>query len=269
MEDDIRTGVEESAVAGQEETPFTKEDFMDTPGVDRPAATEQEAVEGEVAEQTEESTQSETVEKAFAERLKHATKKIREEVKEELIREFAQQQPQQPQQQEIPPLPEDVAERMADRYGTTPEMFRALYYQQAKLNRQQEDLRRIAQQSYERDEHSQARAYAEEVRKQNPAAPEWDDNRLQRFRENYYRDYGVVLSWRDTYRQIVADEALNPETYQKITRSAQQEAIKKITSRDRDTVQIQGQSARKRAVGDLSDEEFDRLLEEAKEGKYL
>lgn len=273
MEDDIRTGVEEPAAAGQEETLFTKEDFMDEPGVEDPVAAEQEEVEDEAVEQPR--TEDDTIEKAFAARLKHATEKIREEVKAELMQELAQRQEgqaaQQPQaqQQEIPPLPDDVADDLADKYGTTPEVIRVWYGQQAKINQQEKLIQGLVQQFYEREDYAQAKAYADEVRARNPAAPEWDENRLRKFRDDYYKQYGTLLSWRDSYRQLVAEEALKPETYQRIARSTQQETIKKITSRDRDTVQIKSASVRKRTISDLSNEEFERLLEQAKEGKYL
>jgi len=266
MEDDIRTGVEEPAVAGQgEDTLFDKEDFMDEPDV-KPDSKPEEQDAPEQPEQPE--SQDDSVEKAFAERLKHATKKIREEVKEELMREF-QQQPQPHTQEVIPPLPEDAAEVLADKYGTTPEVVRAMYAQQALINRQSKEMQRIAYQIQEREEYANAKDYAAKIKKQNPAAPDWDDGRLQDFREKYYKQYGTVLSWRDTYRQVVAEEALNPETYQKIVRRTQQETIGKITSKDKDTVQVQGQTVKKRTVNDLSDEEFEIFLEEAKEGKYI
>jgi hypothetical protein len=267
MPDDIQSGVEGPAAAGQDSL-FTKEDFMNDSGVEEAAVAEQE--EGEVVEeeQVEVPQDEDTVEKAFAERLKHATKKIREEVKDEIMREFAQQRPQQ-QTQEIPQLPEAEAERLADLYGLSPEAVRVMYVQQAEINRQKEVLQQIARQNYERDEYSQAKAYANAVRVKNPNAPEWDDQQLKEFREDYYKQYGTALSWRDTYRQMVAEEALNPATYQKITRQAQQETIKKIAAKDKDTVKIQGQTARKPSVDDLSDAEFEKLLEEAKQGKYV
>jgi hypothetical protein len=261
------TGVEETAAAGQD-TLFTKEDFMGT-GVEESAVAEQE--EPEETEATEpdvtepEETQEEAVEKAFAARLKHATEKIREEVKGEIMREITQKQPQGG----FPPLPQEEAERLADQYGTSPEVIRAMYAQQALLNRQAQDMQKIAYQIQAQEEYARARSYADAVRKQNPNAPKWDESKLKEFRDDYYKQYGVTLSWRDTYRQLVAEEALNPATYQKIARSVQQETIKKIAAKDKDTVKIQGHPARKPNVNDLSDAEFEKLLEEAKQGKYV
>lgn len=263
------TGVEETAAAGQD-TLFTKEDFMGT-GVEEAAAAEQveteeapEVIPEEAPEVTEE-TQEEAVEKAFAARLKHATEKIREEVKGEIMREIAQKQPQGG----FPPLPQEEAERLADQWGTSPEVVRMMYVQQAILNQQKNMIQDIALRNQERDEYVQARSYADQARKANPNAPEWDEDRLKAFREDYQRTYGVTLSWRDTYRQIVAEDALNPETSKRIARSVQQETIKKIAAKDKDTVKIQGQPARKPSVDDLSDAEFEKLLEEAKQGKYV
>lgn len=260
------TGVNEPAAAEQEPL-FTKEDFMDT-GVEEPVAAEQDEVEEEIQEQVEpQESQEEAVEKAFAARLRHATDKIREEVKQELMQEF--QREQQVPQDEIPPLPEEEAERMADQYGMSPETVKILYAQQAQIARQKQSMEQIAYQIREREEYAQARAYADGIRKKNPNAPEWDEQRLVEFRENYQKQYGVPLTWRDTYRQLAAEDALNPATYQKIARSAQQETIKKITAKDKDTVQVKGRSAKKRSVADLTDAEFEKLLEDAKQGKYV
>lgn len=261
------TGVNDPAVAGQEPL-FTKEDFT---GVEETAAAEQveteetpEVIPEEAPEVTEE-TQEEAVEKAFAARLKHATEKIRDEVKEELMRELTPPQPTQ----DIPPLAREEAELLADKYGTTPEVVSAMYVQQGLLNRQAEMIQQIARQNQERDEYLKARSYVDEVRRKNPNALEWDEDRLKAFREDYQRTYGVTLSWRDTYRQIVAEDALNPETSKRIARSVQQETIKKIAAKDKDTVKIQGHPARKPNVNDLSDAEFEKLLEDAKQGKYV
>jgi len=144
-----------------------------------------------------------------------------------------------------------------------------MYAQQALLNRQAQDMQKIAYQIQAQEEYARARSYADAVRKQNPNAPKWDESKLKEFRDDYYKQYGVTLSWRDTYRQLVAEEALNPATYQKIARSVQQETIKKIAAKDKDTVKIQGHPARKPNVNDLSDAEFEKLLEEAKQGKYV
>lgn len=265
MPDDIQSGVEGPAAAGQEPL-FTKEDFMDT-GVEEPVV-EQDEVEEEPQEQVEpQESQEEAVEKAFAARLKHATDKIREEVKEELMQEMTQRQA--PPQGDIPSLPHEEAERLADQYGTSPEVVRAMYAQQALIARQQQDMQKISGQIREQEDYVAGRSYADAVRKGNPNAPAWDEDKLRAFREDYHRTYGVALSWRDTYRQMVAEEALNPATYQKITRQAQQETIKKIAAKDKDTVKIQGQTARKPNVDDLSDAEFEKLLEDAKQGKYV
>ena len=267
MPDDIQSGVEGPAAAEQEPL-FTKEDFMNDSGVEETAVAEQDEVEKEQQEQVEpQESQEEAVEKAFAARLKHATDKIREEVKQELMQEF--QREQQVPQDEIPPLPEEEAERMADQYGMSPETVKILYAQQAQIARQKQSMEQIAYQIREREEYAQARAYADGIRKKNPNAPEWDEQRLVEFRENYQKQYGVPLTWRDTYRQLAAEDALNPATYQKIARSAQQETIKKITAKDKDTVQVKGRSAKKRSVADLTDAEFEKLLEEAKQGKYV
>lgn len=260
------TGVNEPAAAEQEPL-FTKEDFMDT-GVEEPVAAEQDEVEEEIQEQVEpQESQEEAVEKAFAARLRHATDKIREEVKQELIQEM--QQGQQTPQEDIPVLPEEEAVRLADQYGASPEMIRALYAQQVLINRQTQDMQQIAHKIREQEEYTQARSYADSVRAQNPNAPAWDEKKLSAFREDYQRQYGVSLSWRDTYRQFVAEEALKPETYQKIARDAQQETINKITARDKETVQVRGKSAKKRSVSDLTEDEFQRLVEDAKMGKFI
>ena len=211
------------AAAGQEETLFTKEDFMDEPGVEDPVAAEQEEVEDEAVEQPR--TKDDTIEKAFAARLKHATEKIREEVKAELMQELAQRQEGQvaqqlqAQQQEIPLYRMMLQMIQPDKYGTTPEVIRVWYGQQAKINQQEKLIQGLIQQFYEREDYAQAKAYADEVRARNPAAPEWDENRLRKFRDDYYKQYGTLLSWRDSYRQLFAEEALKPETYQRIARS--------------------------------------------------
>ena len=270
------TGVEN--VPAAEEPMYTKEDFVNEE-VEEIEETEEEVeeVQEEPQEEPQEETQEpqESNERAFAERLKHATKKIREEVRQEIMEELQQTQQAQPttqpnyQNTNVPVLPNEEAERLADQYGTTPEVIRGMYAQQAMLNRQAEMLQRITMDSYERDEKAQARAYAEEVQGNNPLAPKWDEKRLMEFKKDYEKQYGARLTWRDTYRQLVAEEALSGKKYQESIRAAQQDTLKKITSKDKDTVQIKGKTAIKPSIADLSDEEFERFLVEAEEGKYI
>ena len=184
------------------------------------------------------------------------------------MREIAQRQASQPQG-EIPPLSDEDAERFGDMWGISAESVKLHYNQQAAINRQAQDIQRLANMLREQEEYTQARSYADSVRAQNPNAPAWDEKKLSAFREDYQRQYGVSLSWRDTYRQFVAEEALKPETYQKIARDAQQETINKITARDKETVQVRGKSAKKRSVSDLTEDEFQRLVEDAKMGKFI
>lgn len=273
MSEELLTGVEmqDDPAAGdqqEEEDIFGLEDTG-----------EEETQEDAASEEAETTTEDESTEKAFAARLRKEREKIARETEERLRQEYEakyqqiQQQQQTQQQQYIPPqapppLPRQQLEDLADQLGVTIETANAMYHQQWLINQQNEAIRR--QEEYLRrmadnTSKSEALKAIEQRRKVNPNLPEPDETRLQQIRQEYKGKYGYDLPWEEAYEKLVAQEAISGN----LTRTAQQRVINDITARGRKTVQAgKGGRAKKPSIEDMSKEDFEALVEQAKAGKF-
>ncbi len=265
---DEHTGVvEESAAGAEEEFDLEALLFGDTEetGEEPEGDTdpEVEAEQGEVELPTEDAS------KAFAKKWSAEKSKIRDEVREEVMRELRQQTTTTPQEQErgAPQhreLSTEELEKMAQEFDTSPSVMRILHQQQMMINRQAEDAKRAAHMSRERSEYQGARKYAEEVAAQNPTMPQWDNDKIQDYRLQHYKQYGISLPWKEAYRMQIADAVMSGE----VTRQAQQEVIQNIQKRDTASPKIKSQSTQRMTVDDLTKEQFEAMLEDAKAGKF-
>ena len=248
---------------------------------DDPAAGDQQEEEdifGLGADAGEEETQGEAEtgafedepnEKAFAARLRKEREKIAQEIEERLRQEYeAKQQQQQYTPPQPPPLPRQQLEDLADQLGVTIETANAMYHQQWLINQQNEAIRR--QEEYLRrmadnTSKSEALKAIEQRRKVNPNLPEPDETRLQQIRKEYKGKYGYDLPWEEAYEKLIAQEAISGN----LTRTAQQKVINDITARGRKTVQAgKGGRAKKPSIEDMSKDDFEALVEQAKAGKF-
>lgn len=215
--------------------------------------------------------------KAFAAKLTKERERIERETEERLRKEYearyAQQQPTKPTEQQYkgdapPPLPREHLEKLADDIGVTPEAANAMYYQQWRLNKQDEQYKETQEYLRSmRDKSAKLEALQvlEKKRAKNPGLPEVNEKRLQEVREDYRKRTGYELPWEDAYDKLVAQEAMSG----KFQRQTEQETIGKITSRNKATIQAgKGGHAKKPDIWDMPAEEWNKLVEEAKAGKY-
>jgi len=256
---DEHTGVEEQPVAG---VGFDLEKILfGETGVE----------EGEsAADSADQKTDDlpDDVSKAFAARLADEREKIRKELKDELLTEMSQRT-QQPAQQVQQPVYKDYTdeqlEELADRYDTSPAMVKKLLEQEQKTELLYMEQRRNAQIIREQNEYRDAKQYAEQLVQQTSALPAWDDTKVDQYRQNHWKQTGVVLPWKDAYRLIISDAVLAGD----IKRKTEQDTIKNITKRSEETNTLQQPSTkRKPSIGDLSKDEFDAFIKEAKTGKW-
>ncbi len=258
MLNDEYTGVESAPAAGEqaEQQDFSGALPAGETGVEEPAAAGQEREEGTGEER---GFDEDRVEKAFARRLAHEREKIKRELEEELRRQFEAQR----QQESL----EERARKLADELMITPEAAKLILQQEERFKQQEERLKELATQYYMmRDDNDKVRveAMVNERRKTNPYLPPFDEEKVLDVRMQYYNKYGVLPTWEDAYNLYVAAKLSTGE----FGRVAEQQAIQKITGRNRVNVQV-GKAAQpeKRDIWSLSDEEFERLKEEAKQGK--
>lgn len=276
MSEELLTGVEmqDDPAAGDQQE---EEDIF---GLSEDTG-EEETQEDAASEEAETGAfEDESNEKAFAARLRKEREKIAQETEERLRQEYEAkyqqiQQQQQTQQQRYippsqtpPPLPRQQLEDLADQLGVTIETANAMYHQQWLINQQNEAIRR--QEEYLRrmadnTSKSEALKAIEQRRKVNPNLPEPDETRLQQIRKEYKRKYGYDLPWEEAYEKLIAQEAISGN----LTRTAQQKVINDITARGRKTVQAgKGGRAKKPSIEDMSKDDFEALVEQAKAGKF-
>jgi hypothetical protein len=288
MSDDLFTGVDDQDVsaAGEQGIDETQEqdteeqeeslfDFGDYTGADDDAAAGQDAGNQAVIVQDDDP-----VEKAFAKRLAAEREKIRRELEEQ----YQQQQPQQGgylgqqqsypqgyqqiQQSGPPPLPQEQLENLADQLGVTTEAAYAMYHQQWLIEQQNQAIQQQRQETLRlADERAKiaAKNRAEAQRKKNPNLPEFDESKLTKLRTEYQKRTGLTLPWDDVYQLHVANEAMSGN----LSRAVEQAAIANITSRNKTNIQAgRGGTAKKPSIEDLPKEQFEKLVEQAKQGKF-
>lgn len=276
MSEELLTGVEmqDDPAAGDQQE---EEDIF---GLSEDTG-EEETQEDAASEEAETGAfEDESNEKAFAARLRKEREKIAQETEERLRQEYEAkyqqiQQQQQTQQQRYippsqtpPPLPRQQLEDLADQLGVTIETANAMYHQQWLINQQNEAIRR--QEEYLRrmadnTSKSEALKAIEQRRRGNPNLPEPDEARMLQIRQEYKGKYGYDLPWEEAYEKLVAQEAISGN----LTRTAQQKVINDITARGRKTVQAgKGGRAKKPSIEDMSKDDFEALVEQAKAGKF-
>lgn len=264
---DEYTGVNEGSVAESPGAETAEEPIFDfstegeETGVEEtPAAEESIFEESTQSEEPEEESEEARVEVAFAKRLAQEKEKIKKELEEEFQQKFGQPQmpaySQQPQE-----TVEQMAERLADEWMVTPEVAMAYILQQQQLQQVS------AQLNYIRDNEEKLKAInkIEAQRKNNPYLPDFDEEKVIDKRVTYYQQYGVLPSWEDAYKMYIADAV----TEGNIVKNIEQKTISQISGRDKTNVQV-GKAAvpKKKTIEDLSDAEFERLKEQAKQGLY-
>ncbi len=277
MEEKDLTGVEEQAPdAGGQEESFEEEDIFGSY-----EETDEDTADNEGEEETTEPEDEDDAKvdpKAFAAKLSKERERIERETEERLRREFeAKLKPQQTQSQSNepqykgdapPPLRREDLDKLADDLGTTPETANAMYHQQWLLNKQAEETRRTREYlETMRDNNSKFEALRnlEKQRSSNPGLPEVDEQKLQQIRDDYRKQTGYSLPWEDAYEKLIAKEVMSGS----LKRKAEQETIGKITARNKATIQAgKGGQAKRPSIDELPSDEFNRLVEEAKLGKY-
>ena len=254
------TGVESAPVAGeqqaqqQEEQPGFDFSFLEeeSSGVEEPAAAGQEGEQGE----------DQRVEQAFAKRLAQETKKIKQELEQEFQQRYQQpmyQPPVQPLQQPQPSL-EERAAKLAEEWMITPEAAKAFILQQERNDYLERKLL-LTEDNIAKNE---AKAAIERQRANNPHLPSFNEQELLNIRLREYNRYGIMPSWEDAYDKYIAENVKKGE----ITKNIEQQAISRITGRDKVNVQVgRAEQPRKRDAWDLSEEEFKIALEKAKRGE--
>ncbi len=264
---------------GEEEIEYEEEEES---GVDEPADAGQEEEEIEEEEEGEEEEEERVDPKAFAKKLKKDRQKLKEEVLQELKEEGivprdakstpeTQQQPQQPAQQR-PRVSREQIDRIADQLSITPELARVLVDQQTALDQQSNYIRRLEGQLQDVGENStkgEVKLEIEEERKEKPYLPEWNEKEISKIRKEYRDSYGVTLPWRDAYEKYVAKETMSGNLPSNLTRKAEQETLKNVSRRKGSSIKSSGtkKKAKKPSYADMSQEEFERHVKEAKSGK--
>ncbi len=269
------TGVEELEPVAevQEEEVVEEEDLfaIETGEEEEPdAEVEEEGVE-------EEGFANEKTEVAFAKRLAKEKEKLRAEITEELRADLGSQQAGQEshqqygQQQNQQPMNQaqltNYIDDLATKWATTPEVVWAMYNQQQSINQQRQLMERTQtymNQLQDNSTKSETKLAIEAQRKANPLLPEWNDAKLSAIRNEYQKKHGTLPTWEDAYMSHVAKEAMAGT----LSRQAQQATIKNITKRDRSSVKANKGGAKKPSLDDMSSADFNRLIEDAKEGKF-
>ena len=245
-------------------------------GVDDSADAGQEEEEGD--DEEEEKVDP----KAFAKKLKKDRQKLKDEVLQELKEEGivpkdikstpeTQQQPQP--QQRRPSVSREQIDRIADQLSITPELARVLVDQQTALDQQSSYIRRLEGQLQDVDENStkgEVKLGIEEERKEKPYLPEWNEKEISKIRKEYRDNHGGTLSWRDAYEKYVAKETMSGNLPSNLTRKAEQDTLKNVKRRKGSSIKSSGtkKKAKKPSYADMSQEEFERHIKEAKSGKF-
>ena len=251
MKEQVITGEETTPAAGEQETEVDL--FSESETGEETAAAEQ----GTQTEQPQEQFTDTRTEQAFAKRLAAEREKIRRE----LEAEFKPQPKQTPQED-----PDKVVEKLADDLMITPEAARVILQQQMTLDQMRSSMGDI----HDRASKAEAKMVIEQQRKTNQHLPAFDESKLAAVRKDYFDRYGTVLAWEDTYRHYVAQEAMSGNLFTAAAHQAEQRAIANISGRNNATVQAGKGGSAKRAtdVWGMPDQDFAKLVEDAKQGKF-
>ena len=280
-------GVEENIPAAEEEMDYNFL-FEEESGVDDdlPDAEEEEQDGEEIEEDPEEDLEEDLEEeeefddktsKAFAKRLAAKEAQIEARLRDQITRDIQSQQQSSPYQQPQYQQPRQTApqvsmkeqiDKLADELAMTPEAVQILYQQQLMINQQAQQIqeaRQMFQEDRDTTSRSQAKLDIEKQRKINPWLPEFSEGRLSDIRKQYQQQTGVTLPWKDAYKQLIAEEALSGN----LNRSVQQDTLKKVSKRNKKSVKVKtSQPVKKTNLDDLTDEEFEKLIQRAKDGDF-
>ncbi len=277
MEEQVTSGVENAPAAAEQnestESEFDLEKLLfgeaDEPGEDVQDAADpvDEPEQGKSVEP--EGDLPEDASKAFAKKWAAEKEKLEESIRTKVLSEIEERTRTTPTEQnqgagEFKELTAEQLEKLAEEFEVSPKVANILYQQQQMINRQLEDSKRRTQLDRERTEYGDSRKHVDQLRSTNPSLPEWDDDRLRHFRNEHYRHYGTTLPWNAAYQMMVANAVVSGD----LTRQAQQDVINKIQKRENDSVTIKAPSTNKKTISDLSPDEFTKLKEEVKLGKY-
>lgn len=267
----VNTEVEAPAAGEQQSNELDLESLLFG---DQSETGEKEEVAAEPAETEEQVSEAqelptEDASKAFAAKWSAEKNKLRDEVRSEVMAEIQQQTQTTPQQQaqgapHYRELSQDELNKLADEFETSPAVVRILHQQQQLLNQQAVENRRMTRMTRERAEYTEAQKFAENLVRDNPSLPKWDDKKIHDYRMAHYKKYGTTLPWAEAYRGFIADAVLSGD----FSRQTQQETIKKITERDTQSAPLKPTATPKPTISDLTDEQFDKLRAEVLEGKY-
>jgi hypothetical protein len=277
-DEDVKTtsGVEAEATAvpaaGEQEIDIEKLLFgeEENTGVEEEGAADpnDEAVV-EAEEKPKEVKLPEDASKAFATKLAAEKDKMRDEIRSEIMQEIERTKNTPEQQRQGAPayqgLSEEEIEKLADDLDASPKLVRVVYEQQMRINQQEEINRKMTAQVRDRSEYESAKTFAQEMVAKNETMPVFDDKVLHNYRMKYYQEHaGATLPWKEAYKMLVADTVMSGD----LTREAQQAAIEQIKERDKTTVGLKSPAAQKPTIDDLPSDQFNKLVEEAKSGKY-
>lgn len=240
----------------------------DNSGVDKQKDAASESQESEQQEGQGDEL-PEDASKAFAKKLNAEREKIREEERQKIQEEIRQrtETTQQEQQQGAPQhrqMPQEEIERLAEQYEVSVPFMQFMINQQQQNQQLQQKLRERDMRDRERSEYLQAKEFANELKGQNSSLPDWDDKQLDTYRKQYYKRYGAILPWKEAYQMSIADAVTSGE----LTRQTQQDTIKNIQEREEQSTNIKSPSPKRMTIMDLPKDRFDKMVEDAKLGKY-
>jgi len=240
----------------------------DNSGVDKQKDAASESQESEQQEGQGDEL-PEDASKAFAKKLNAEREKIREEERQKIQEEIRQrtETTQQEQQQGAPQhrqMPQEEIERLAEQYEVSVPFMQFMINQQQQNQQLQQKLRERDMRDRERSEYLQAKEFANELKGQNSSLPDWDDQQLDAYRKQYYKRYGAILPWKEAYQMSIADAVTSGE----LTRQTQQDTIKNIQEREEQSTNIKSPSPKRMTIMDLPKDQFDKMVEDAKLGKY-
>lgn len=240
----------------------------DNSGVDKQKDAASESQESEQQEGQGDEL-PEDASKAFAKKLNAEREKIREEERQKIQEEIRQrtETTQQEQQQGAPQhrqMPQEEIERLAEQYEVSVPFMQFMINQQQQNQQLQQKLRERDMRDRERSEYLQAKEFANELKGQNSSLPDWDDKQLDTYRKQYYKRYGAILPWKEAYQMSIADAVTSGE----LTRQTQQDTIKNIQEREEQSTNIKSPSPKRMTIMDLPKDQFDKMVEDAKLGKY-
>lgn len=276
--DEKNTGVNNTPAAGeqnQEEIDIEKILFGDLEdndsGVDNEkdaASQSQEPKQDEGAQKQEDDLPPDASE-AFAKKLTKEREKIRDEERKKIEEEISRRSETTPQEQQqgAPQhrqLPQEEVQRLADQYEVSVPYMQFMINMQQQNQQLQQEMRNRDRRDRERGEYSQAKEFASEMKRQNSSLPDWDDQKLDRYRKEHYKRYGTILPWREAYRMGIADAVTSGE----LTRQTQQDTIKNIQDREDESTTIKSPAPKRMTVMDLPKDQFNKMVEDAKMGKY-